>query len=254
MTELSIIVPAYNAIGLLPGAIPTIQAYMKELSRTGLTSELIIIENGSTDGTSAYLKHNYSSHPAIRILTSEKGKGIAVKTGMLAAYGKWRYMCDVDLSTPIHQVSNFLATSNDTDIVIGNREIEGSIRKDEPDDRHQLGKVYNLMVQIWGLYGYTDTQCGFKLFRGDVADDLFSRSRIRGWAFDVEILYLAIRKGYTIKELGVLWTYNPDSKIRPMQDAWRMFWDLWKIKLFMALGAYGDLSYRKPAPEMAQVE
>jgi dolichyl-phosphate beta-glucosyltransferase len=176
-------------------------------------------------------------HSNVRVLRlPHRGKGWAVKNGMLAVEGEFRLLCDADLSVPIEHVERLLplfdATSGGagSDIVLGSREAFGAARIGEPSRRHLMGRVFNRMVSLLAVPGLTDTQCGFKCFRGETAQDLFPRLTLDGFAFDVELLYLARKLGLPYSEVGVDWYYRSQSKVRPIQDSLVMALDLIKIR------------------------
>jgi len=258
MTQISIILPAYNEEKRLDRALAKITAYMRHI---GYRWECVVVENGSTDQTGRIARQWASRYPEIRALQSDPGKGAAVRRGMLAARGRYRYMADVDLSTPIESIQEFLAHARKVchtpdglpegyDIVIGSRNLAGSTRENEPEQRHYMGQVFNSIVQMYLLMGIYDSQCGFKMFTEQAARDLFGRAVIDGWAFDVEILYLARRLGYRIHELPVTWVYDADSRVEGFKTAWAMFWDVVRIRRNANKGVYR----LKQAPEMPQVK
>ena len=159
--------------------------------------------------------------------------------GMLAARGRYRFFADADLSMPIAEVARFIPPAlPDAQVAIGSRESPGAVRYDEPSYRHVTGRVFNTIVRLLALPGLEDTQCGFKCFRGDIADEVFPLQTISGWTFDVEVLFIARRRGYRIVELGIPWYFNADSKIRVARDASRMFLDLINIRLNAWAGRY----------------
>ena len=170
-----------------------------------------------------------------RVVYSARGKGAAVKTGMLSARGKWRFMCDCDLSMPITELPRLLAeTKLAYDIVIASRAANvGGKRIGEPQGRHLSGLVFNALTRALTPH-ISDTQCGFKLFSETAARRLFPRQTITGWAFDVEILYLAQQAGYSVAEVGVEWRYNGDSRIHVLRDGAAMAVDIagiwWRSK------------------------
>jgi len=234
--EISVIIPVYNEARRLPRALDNILPFMYDF---GHTWEVIIVENGSTDHT-YHIANDYAwQHSSVYVIRSRPAKGQAVKSGMLYACGKWRYMCDVDLSTPIHCLSHFLKMGQVAPIVIGSREVQKSQRINEPKQRRVMGRLFNRVVQSVLLPGISDSQCGFKLFRGDVAEKLFLHQTLTGLAFDVEIIYLARLMGIRVIELGVPWTHDPDSRVRPVRDALLMTRDLWQVKRNEIKGAYG---------------
>lgn len=234
---LSIIIPAYNEEKRLPGTLETIQGF---LSQQDFSAEVLVVENGSSDRTLEIAQEYASRNPGYRALHEEqRGKGRAVRAGMLAAGGRYRFFGDADLSMPISEIPRFLPPNiPDPQVVIGSREAPGAIRYGEPEIRHLSGRVFNSLVRWIALPGLQDTQCGFKLFRADAAEDVFRRLTIFGWTFDVEALYIARLHGYSITEIGVPWYYNADSKVRMFSDARAMFKDLVRIRRNARRGVY----------------
>ncbi len=160
-----------------------------------------------------------------------RGKGWAVQQGMLAARGEYRFLCDADLSMPADQISRFLSPAAGAgDILAGSRELPDSRRIGEPAHRHLMGRVFNRIIQLLAVPGIRDTQCGFKLFKAETTVDLFRRQRLAGFAFDVEILYLARQAGLEVREIAIDWHYREGSKIRPVRDALQMLRDVLKIR------------------------
>ncbi|MFQ6030222.1 MAG: glycosyltransferase, partial [Dehalococcoidia bacterium] len=168
----------------------------------------------------------------IRLLPLEhRGKGWAVKHGVLASTGQHRFICDADLSMPFEQVERFLPPQVEgVDIIIGSREMSNSRRIGEPVRRHLMGRFYNLLIQLLAIKGVQDTQCGFKCFRGAIAAPLFQQQTLDGFAFDVELLYIARRSGLSMREIGIDWRYRGHSKVRTFRDSFIMTWDLLKIR------------------------
>jgi len=235
---LSIIIPAYNEERRLPATLETIQRF---LDKQSYEAEVLVVENGSSDRTLQIAQEFAAKHPNIHAIHEEqRGKGRAVRAGMLAASGQYRFFGDADLSMPIDQVNRFLPPQlPDPAVVIGSREAPGAIRYGEPEMRHLSGRIFNTLVRWIALPGLQDTQCGFKLFRADAAEDVFQRQTIFGWTFDVEVLYIARLHGYPITEIGVPWYYNADSKVRMLNDAWNMVKDLITIRRNSRRGVYG---------------
>ncbi len=234
---LSIIIPALNEEKRLPATLETIRVF---LNQQNYLSEVLVVDSGSSDRTLQIAQDFAGSNPVVRVLHEEqRGKGRAVRTGMLAARGKYRFFGDADLSMPIEEINRFLPPQlPDPQVVIASREVAGSVRYGEPEIRHLSGRVFNTLVRWIALPGLQDTQCGFKLFRDDIAEDVFQRQTIFGWTFDVEVLYIARLHGYTITEVGVPWYYNADSKVRMWQDAWNMVTDLIQIRRNARRGVY----------------
>ena len=234
---LSLIIPAYNEESRLPATLEAVAGY---LAGKSYSYEVLVIENGSTDATFEIAEAFGQAHPHFRVVQiDERGKGLAIGTGMLAARGEWRMMLDADLSMPVQEIGRFFPPALEGyEIAIASREALGAKRYDEPDFRHIGGRFVNLLIRLLVLPGIQDSQCGFKSFRGDVADELFAQQHIEGWAFDVEILYTARQRGYRIAELGIPWYYHEFSHVRPIQDTWHMFWDLVRIRLNALRGRY----------------
>lgn len=227
---LSIIIPAYNEEERLPS---TLQKILSFIDDQDFETELIVVDNGSTDRTAAIVREAAQHHSNI-LLHQERiaGKGLAVRRGMLQATGEFRFICDADLSMPIEEVLKFLPPQLENfDIAIGSRETRGSVRYNEPLYRHLTGRAFNALVWLLAVPGIKDTQCGFKCFRADVAEDLFSVQRLDGWTFDVEVLFVALKRGYSVVEIPINWYFFPSSRIQIVRDSIGMFLDLFRIRL-----------------------
>lgn len=234
----SIIIPAHNEQNRLPD---TLEQIFRFLQGQSLTSEVIVVENESIDNTYKIAQGFAKLHKNLRVLQSERGKGAAVQLGMLEAQGDYRFMCDADLSMPVEEITKFLPPAlTDFDVAIASREAKGSVRYNEPYYRHFGGRGINFIIQTLILPGLNDTQCGFKCFRADVAKDLFSRQTLRGWSFDIELLYIARCHGYRIKEIPIHWHHFSDSKVSALRDALHMIRDIFRIHANARRGIYGD--------------
>lgn len=211
--------------------------FLKEQS---YTAEVLVVENGSRDRTFEIASEFAKHYPNLSVFQEkQKGKGNAVRLGMLKARGEYRLMCDADLSMPIAEVKKFLPPAlNDVDIAIASREVQGAVRYNEPYLRHLTGRVFNTLIRLLVLPDLQDTQCGFKCFRAQVAEDVFRYQRLTGWSFDVEVLYIAQRKGYQIREVPIHWYFKADTKISILKDSWKMFLDLLTIRLNASRGLY----------------
>lgn len=233
---LSVIIPVYNEEKRLPPALEQVTAFLRAQS---YPAEVLVVDNGSTDRTLAVACNYLSSRPLVRILhEDQRGKGRAVRRGMLAAHGQYRFAADVDFSMPVEEINRFLPPQCSADIAIASREAPGAIRYHEPFYRHLSGRVFNLLIRFLLLPGLHDTQCGFKCFRAEVAEDLFSSQTLDGWTFDVEILAIARRRRYSIVEIPIPWYFNADSRVNVLRDSWRMFLDLLIIRRNLRLGVY----------------
>ena len=234
---LSIVIPAHNEEGRL---LHTLKQIFSFLEKQSYSSEVIIVENGSTDRTFVFAQE-YAQHHANLIVLHEEppGKGNAVRRGMLEARGEFRFICDADLSMPIEELQKFLPPIlNDFDIAIGSREAPGAIRYHEPSYRHLGGRAINFLIRLFILPGLNDTQCGFKCFRAETADVIFRQQTLTGWSFDIELLYLARQKKLRIKEIPIQWYFDPDSKVNAVRDALRMISDIFRIHLNAMRGRY----------------
>jgi glycosyltransferase involved in cell wall biosynthesis len=234
---LSIIIPAHNEEARLPD---TLRQVLEFIEKQAYTVEILVVENGSEDRTFQIALESAAGHPQVQVLqNSQRGKGRAVRQGMLAAKGEFRFMCDVDFSMPVDEISHFLPpTQKEYDIAIASREAPGAVRFNEPYYRHFVGRIYNGLIRWLALPGLQDTQCGFKCFRGVVAEELFRRQTLTGWSFDVEILFIARKLGYKIIELPIHWYYNPNSKISIWRDSFQMGVDLLTIRWNALRGLY----------------
>lgn len=238
---LSIIIPAYNEEHRLPRTLEQIFAFIEEQS---YSAEVLVIENGSSDRTYEIAREFAERKKDLHVFREERrGKGNAVKRGMLEARGEYRFLCDADLSMPIAEINHFLPPHlTEIDIAIGSREAPGAVRYNEPEFRHLGGRLINLAIRILILPGLQDTQCGFKCFRADVVESIFSYQRIPGWSFDIEILYIARKRGYKIAEVPIHWYFNPETKLRVVKDALRMLGDIFSIHVNNLRGRYDPQS------------
>lgn len=247
---LSLIIPAYNEGRRLGETLRVVTAY---LHRQPYSWEVLVVDDGSNDGTRA-LAETYATVRAgarVRVIANaHRGKAYAVRSGVLAAQGKIVGFTDADLATPIETLDTSIALfAAGADVVIGSREGLGAIRHDEPPYRHLMGRIFNGLVQIVALPGIQDTQCGFKIMRGTVARTLFTATRLYGedspaptgpavTGFDVELLYLARRRGYRIAEVPVNWQYIAESKVNPLRDTIRNVRDLVMVRVNSLIGRY----------------
>lgn len=246
--ELSVIIPSYNEMkNLKRGVLDEVLSYLHKSPKSW---ELILSDDGSNDGTQNELVEFAKKDQRIRVLTnSHVGKAGVVSSGMAVAKGEWRLFTDFDQSTPLSELDNlFKFTKEGFDVVIGSREISGAKRDDEPFYRHIMGKVFNVFVQLLAVPGIYDTQCGFKLFSAKAADDLFSALYVYGsekerrdaytGAFDVELLFLAKKFGFKVKEVPIVWSHSESDRVSPIKDSLRMFRDILRIRLAEFLGKY----------------
>jgi glycosyltransferase involved in cell wall biosynthesis len=234
---LSLILPAHNEERRL---LPALQAVHRFLSTQTYTAEVLVVENGSQDDTLSIARGAAETFPEVQVLHEERrGKGLAVRRGMLAARGAYRFFCDVDFSMPVEEINLFLPPKLDAEVAIASREVPGARRIGEPLHRHVVGRAFNTLVRALLLPDLHDTQCGFKCFRGDVAEEVFSLQRLDGMSFDAEVLYIARLHGHRIEEVPIPWIYNPDSRVRLVEDSLGMARDLLAIRRNARQGLYG---------------
>lgn len=224
---ISIVIPAYNEEERLENTLKMITSYLKQMP---YSSEILVSDDGSLDRTVAIAK----SFPEVEVLIAKQnlGKGAAVRNGMLKANGEFRVFTDADLSTPIYELDKVISSFNQGfDVCVGSRAVDYSlIKKHQPIYREMMGKTFNKIVQLLVVKGISDTQCGFKGFTEQAAIDIFSKAKIDRFGFDVEILYLADRLGFKIKEIPVEWFNDERSKVDPIKDSLQMFSDILKIR------------------------
>jgi dolichyl-phosphate beta-glucosyltransferase len=225
--ELSVVVPAYNEARRLG---PSLERALSYLRQRGISFELLVVDDGSRDGTAAVA----AAFAEVRVLRHERnrGKGAAVRTGVLASRGERVLISDADFSTPIEELPKLERHLADAALVVGSRAVAGAlIREHQPAYRELMGKTFNLLIRALGVRGLRDTQCGFKLARGEVARTLCAALSIDGFAYDVELIWLAQRRGYAVVEEGVEWTNSPDSRVDPIFSSLAMLWDVLRIRL-----------------------
>lgn len=238
---LSIIIPAFNEEHRLPKTLGEIFGYLQNQS---YQSEVIVVDNGSTDKTYQTALSFQRKNPSLEVLHEpQRGKGLAIRRGMLAARGEYRFMCDADLSMPIEEISHFFPPSGGTiDIAIASREAPGAIRYHEPSYRHWGGRGINLLIRLLAIPGVQDTQCGFKMFSESAALNIFPLQTLDNWSFDIEVLYIALKLGFDIKEIPISWYFKPETKLSPLRDALRMVIDIAIIHLNAWRGVYDHKS------------
>lgn len=254
---LSIIIPAYNEEKRLPPTLARVAAFLRAQP---YQSEALIVENGSTDRTADVVREFIAAEVRpddpfeIRLLHSEKGKGNAVKYGILAGRGAYLLVSDTDLSVPIEESTRFLPPALEAKrygIAIASREVPGAVRHGEPIYRHIMGRVFNWLVRWMAVPDINDTQCGFKCFSREAAAHIFPLQRIDGWGFDVELLAIAQHHGIQIVEVPVNWYYRSDSRVRPVMDTITMVHELLLIRRNLRNGVYDLLPVAAQADERA---
>ena len=237
--HLSVVIPAFNEESRI---VSTLEQVLDYLGRQPYSWEVLLADDGSTDATPRLAAEVGERHGAdqLRLLRlPHGGKGWAVRQGMLQAQGERRFMCDADLSMSIEQIERFLTPmSEGYDVAVGSRTIPGARRIGEPARRRITAKGFSLLVRALAPCGIADTQCGFKCFRGEVAERLFSMQMLDGFAFDVELLFLARKLGLRTVEVPIDWHHSPESKVRLVRDATYMARDILRVRRDCLLGRY----------------
>ena len=234
---LSIVIPAYNEEQRLPASLDKIESFLEQQR---YNAELLIVDNGSTDRTVSVASEFAESRPWVRVVKAAvRGKGLAVKVGMQVATGEFRFICDADLSMPIEEIAKFLPPQSEGyDVLMATREGQGARRIGEPLYRHLMGRIFNLIIKLAALPGIQDTQCGFKMFSRKAAEDLFSVQQMVGIGFDVELLFIARKRGYRIREVPITWYFDPDSRMRLIYDSLYILLEIQQIHLNWHRGVY----------------
>jgi dolichyl-phosphate beta-glucosyltransferase len=230
---ISVIIAAYNEEGRITDTLRKIHDYE---TAHGLEFEIIVVDDGSTDRTTLVVNEMIPEKPKLKVIRYEKnrGKGYALRTGVMASQGSRVLVSDADLSTPIEEIEVLLKHLDNAGchVAIGSRALARSqFLKKQPWWRSTMGKIFNRFVRLLIMNDFSDTQCGFKLFYGNVARNLFSAARIDRFAYDVEILALAKKQGYKIAEVPICWRNAPGSKVNPVFDSLQMLKDLCRIRL-----------------------
>lgn len=240
--ELSIIIPAFNEEKRLGDTLARIRDYFASRSPAFAGTEIIVVDDGSTDGTARVAREWLQSMPCLRVVSNEtnRGKGYSVRQGMLQARGRIALFTDADLSSPIEECERlFAAIQAGNDVAIGSRAIDRTlIVVHQSRFREVAGIVFNRFVRLFTGLPIEDTQCGFKAFRLPACRIIFEQQRIAGFGFDPEILFLARRHGLRIAEVPVHWSHNPATKVHVYRDSIEMFFDLLRIRLNGAFGRY----------------
>lgn len=246
--RLAVVIPAYNEQDRLPSTLNTLVAYR---TRVDPDWELILVDDGSHDGTRSIMDEFAREHSWARVVfynqggePANRGKGFAVRQGVLASTARLVMFSDADLSTPIDELSRLaeVVESGEAELAIASRALpESDLAVHQPWYREMMGRTFNLLVQILAVPGIHDTQCGFKLFEGDAARRLFRVARINGFGFDPEILFLARRAGYRIREVPVTWRHVEASRVSPLRAPLQMVRELLTIRLLQWRGCYRAL-------------
>ena len=243
---LSVVIPAYNEERRLETTLVRVSEY---LAARGGSYEIVIVDDGSRDKTPEIAARWRQERPCVHVLASpgNRGKGYAVRLGMMEARGDMILFSDADLSTPIEELAKLeQALAEGADIAIGSRGLRASeLSVRQPFYREGLGRAFNVFVRLLAAPGIKDTQCGFKLFRREAARAILPLAKVDGWAFDVETLLIAGRLGYRIAEVPVRWMHSGESRVRILRDGPRMMADLMRIRWWAIRGTYGGTGGRR---------
>ena len=228
--EISIIIPAFNEALRLPATLDRVEGYLKG---SGLSTEVIVVDDGSRDATAQVVRQRAATWPQLQLVAAGRnaGKGAAVQLGMAQAHGRYRIFSDADLSVPIDDMEKLLRPlRSGAGVAIASRGLKDSqVELHQPWYRETMGKIFNRLVRVFVLGGVHDTQCGFKAFTAEVADRVFPVLQTRGFGFDVEVLYRAQQAGYRIVEVPTRWINSPQSRVHPIRHSTVMFLELLAI-------------------------
>ena len=230
--RLSVVVPAYDEAARIGRTLERLDAFSRESDANGDGGvEIVLVDDGSRDATAEVARRAGLPNLKLLSLPENRGKGAALRAGVAASAGAELLISDADLSTPIEEVRRLRPHLAEAELVLGSRAVADSrITQRQPWHREAMGKVFNRLVRLLVVGGFRDTQCGFKLLDGAVARELFAAMVIDRFAFDVELVWLALRRGYRVREVGVEWRDSPQSRVHPLRDASRMFFDLLRIR------------------------
>ncbi|MBI5877017.1 MAG: glycosyltransferase family 2 protein [Chloroflexi bacterium] len=245
---LTVVIPAYNEEKRLPDTLARVAAYFRAHAAS---IEILVVDDGSSDGTADFVASFAQANPEVRLIRNpHRGKGYTVRTGVLGATGARVLVCDADLATPIEEEQKLSHWLDDGyAVAIASREGLGARRIGEPAYRHIMGRVFNLITRLIAIGGFEDTQCGFKMFEAGAARDIFGRVQLYGdnaavvrgaavTAYDVEVIFLAVKLGYKVKEVPTEWRYGTATKVNPLTDSMRNFGDVLRVRINDWRGKY----------------
>ncbi len=248
----SFVIPAYNESSRIR---PTLDELLRYIHERGWHAEVLVVDDGSRDDTPQIVRDYGKAHPEILLVENpgNRGKGFSVRNGMLHARGDVCLFTDADLSSPISEAPKlFDAIAAGADIAIGSRWLRSDLQTErQPLYRQAIGRIFNAVLRVVLGLKFADTQCGFKAFRRDAAQRIFSLQRIERWGFDPEILFLARRMGFKVKEVPVIWAHSEGTRLHPFRDGLRMLLETLRIRWNAISGAYNATGVRatgKPSP------
>ena len=237
--DLSIVIPAYNEAQRIGNTLCTVLSYLEQRS---YSAEILVVDDGSYDATPQVVTAFCNQIPPVRLLRNHRnrGKGFSVRNGFLHASGAYLLFSDADLSTPIEEIEQlFAALQESCDVAIASRALAKSrVEVHQPWYRENMGRLFNVLVQTLVLPGIRDTQCGFKCFTREAALNICQRITLERFGFDVEMLYLARKLRYRIREVPVVWRNSPQSRVHVLRDSVSMFGDLLRIRWNDLCGRY----------------
>ena len=242
--DLSVVIPAYNEASGIGSTLSQLTAF---LDMQPWTWEIRVVDDGSTDDTAARVAVFAGTQPGV-VLQCEPhgGKGAAVRAGMQATSAAYRFLCDADLSMPVQELPRFMPPAlGSAEVAIGTREGTGARRVGEPRLRHVAGRGFNLAVRTVLVPGIQDTQCGFKMFTARAVEEIFPYVTVAGWAFDIEVLYIARLRGLVVREVPIEWHFRADSRVNLFRDSAGMLSELLRIRARALRGVYD----RTPQPQ-----
>lgn len=235
--DLTIVIPAFNEEKRIVSLMDAIEEYV---SKKDFRIEVILVDNNSVDRTVEIFESYKKTIPNTRVVEKKlPGKGGAVREGMMVGEGEYILFTDADNATPISEADKLLRYAGKYDVLIGSRYCdEGKLAIPQPFIRRLGGRVINFIIQTLAVPGIKDTQCGFKMFHNKAAKEIFSLQTINGWSFDIEIIAIARKLGYLIKEVGITWYDNPNSRVSPLKDGLKMISDAWQVRKNIVAGKY----------------
>ena len=235
--DLSVVIPAFNEGAGIAATLEELRTY---LASRPWSWEIRVVDDGSTDDTAAIVEAVSRIEPRVALQREpHRGKGAAVRAGFLATPAAHRFLCDADLSMPVRELERFMPPAlGDADVAIGSREGAGATRVGEPARRHVAGRAFNAVVGLLAVPGIEDTQCGFKMFTAAAAEAIFPYATVDGWAFDIEVLYIARLRGLRVREVPIEWHFRRDSRVRMFRDSFGMLGEVLRIRARARRGLY----------------
>jgi len=226
--DLSVVIPAFNEASRLGDSLEQLLPY---LERRKKPFEVLVVDDGSADATSEVAAQYAHRGVWVLELSRNRGKGAALRHGVVASSGREVLLCDADMSTPIEELERLEPLLQEARLVLGSRDVAGArVELHQPWHRELMGKVFNLFIRALGFGQFRDTQCGFKLMDGVAARELFPQLTIERFAYDVELVWEAQRRGWRVVEVGVAWRDSPVSRVRPWSDAPQMVRDVLRVR------------------------